>query len=243
MKVSDITNNVISDEKLIKLLTTDYSEALNKFQKGFMIFKGFDSTTKSDTPLLLSPIKNRRSANTNNYYTLWLNNHPDWQAFPPRNVIVTSNYEYSKEFGAPFLIFPKNGTEIGICPEFDFWMSFRSTVEAGQLVEEISSLLKKSLGYMNDPKSYEEMLTRFKKFDSLEDKQEYLNDSYFPQKYINIILKDGLYGLFKLYFVPDDFELTSIEKFKIKGDHELWFDNKFIAVRHDIDTMAFLHDL
>lgn len=69
---------------------------------------------------------NRRSANTKNYYTLFLDNSPAWAKYPKRSkgLICTNDPGIARGFGDVHYVFPKDSNKIGICPEDDFWASF-----------------------------------------------------------------------------------------------------------------------
>ena len=238
MLIEDLNKNIISNDELDNLLTTEYSEALKSFKSGNIIFKGMYGSTSKDTPMLLNPIENRRSRNTRNYYTLWLNNHDSWANFPNRNVIATTNYRYALQFGSPYIIFPKNGTSVGMCPSFDFWESFDYPINI--LVEEVHYLLEDTLGIIQDPSSYDNMLKLFKAFDELVDKREYIEYSRLPDSMKEEILSNGLSSLFVKYLKPKNFSLSTIDNFKSKTDREVWFDNQFIAIRHSNETIDYL---
>jgi hypothetical protein len=67
----------------------------------------------------------RRSANTHNTYTMYMDNSPIWSDFPKRShsMICSSGY-YAEDFGNLYAVFPYDNTPIGICPDFDLWESF-----------------------------------------------------------------------------------------------------------------------
>lgn len=69
---------------------------------------------------------NRQSKNTENYYTLIIDNDPTWEEYPKRsNSFICSTYElYSSSFGVPYIVIPLEGQEMGVCPAMDFWESF-----------------------------------------------------------------------------------------------------------------------
>jgi len=244
MLIEDLKNTTgISAKEVELLLKTTHSEAFKNYKKGYTIYKGMSISTPKGQFLYLNPIKNRRSKNTANYYTLWLNNHPSWSEFPNRSVIATTNKNYASVFGHTYLVFPKNGIDIAVCPDFDFWQSFNKKTSPEILINELSNLFKDSLMYTENPKSYKHMLSLFKKFDSLENKEDYLEDIYIPKKYKTIIFKHGMAGLFERYFTPENFTLTSTSQFSIKGNYEVWFDSPFIAIPFNSENIKFLNTL
>lgn len=68
----------------------------------------------------------RKSANTLNYYTLWLDNSPKWKDYPKRSksLICTNDMGTAGGFGDIHWVIPKDSNAIGVCPSDDFWSSF-----------------------------------------------------------------------------------------------------------------------
>jgi hypothetical protein len=72
----------------------------------------------------------RKSANTANYYTQLIDNIlPEWQSFPKRSrsFICTTSKENAMKYGTVYRVFPIDDPMIGICPNNDFWTSFKET--------------------------------------------------------------------------------------------------------------------
>jgi hypothetical protein len=65
----------------------------------------------------------RKSANTANYYTLWMDNHPDWKGLPRRGnaFITTTNPEQAARYGEQFIVIPKDDAKIGLVKTPDIW--------------------------------------------------------------------------------------------------------------------------
>jgi hypothetical protein len=111
---------------------------------------------KNDTPIyryvediedkftLVDPRRvERKSANTLNYYTLFIDNDPVWKDFPRRKFGVVSALNNSY-FGNDFRVIPLNkyddilkkynikpfiNPKWGICPTFDIWSSIKKNYE------------------------------------------------------------------------------------------------------------------
>jgi hypothetical protein len=85
----------------------------------------------------------RRSANTGNLYTLWLDNHPAWREFPKRAsaYICSNNSNSAWCYGQIYCVFPAATAMIGICPAGDIWDSFSLTYSApiSYLVEDLTT--------------------------------------------------------------------------------------------------------
>lgn len=67
-------------------------------------------------------VRKRKSRNTENYYTLILDNSDNWGRYPKRSesVVASVNDNVLKEY----LVIPKIGAEIGIAPARDIWEAF-----------------------------------------------------------------------------------------------------------------------
>ena len=88
------------------------------------IFRG--TWIKNDFLLGDSNNKIRKSANTENYYTLLIDNSPKWIKYPKRSesFICSSTENNASGYGTVYLVLPFDNTKIAICPENDFWNSF-----------------------------------------------------------------------------------------------------------------------
>jgi hypothetical protein len=69
---------------------------------------------------------NRKSANTENFYTLLLDILPEWKHWPSRSksLICATSEEISSDFGDIYYVIPLENQMVGICPDDDIWTSF-----------------------------------------------------------------------------------------------------------------------
>lgn len=228
--------------KFKKLIEGDYSDAFKKFLNGNIIYKGLVKLNIENFKLLY-PIDDRKSKNTANYYTVWMNNSPEWAAFPKRNIICTSDVHYASGFGKIYYIFPKNGTEIGICPENDIWVTYnrRSSETSSEwgvlgLFKRFNELFSEINGNFTDQFSYEDLLNNIKIFDDLplDKKKEILQSEVGLTLNIDLSQKNSLLNYFNSLFSPEGFTHTTLEKYNLsqKNDdnNEIWFNNSFLAI-------------
>lgn len=129
-----------SPNKLMEHITQDCSAALSEIKQGRAIYKGIQKSfnSKNSNFYLTDPSKKiRKSRNTQNYYTLLLDNLPSWEGYPKRSqsLICTSSYSKATRYGEVYIVLPFNNSQIAICPYNDIWNSF--------------PLLISSLGYFN----------------------------------------------------------------------------------------------
>lgn len=68
----------------------------------------------------------RTSRNTMNFYTLFMDNLEEWEAYPKRNesFICTTNQFKASSYGDIEYVIPFDSVEIGVCSDADLWDSF-----------------------------------------------------------------------------------------------------------------------
>lgn len=103
--------------------------AIEKFKKGIAIYRG-GKYFNDDKIIYKNPstrTTNRLSSNTFNYYTLWMDNNPQWASFPKRgkSLICSTNLETANSYGKPMVVVPLINCTIGVCPDHDLWYCFQ----------------------------------------------------------------------------------------------------------------------
>ena len=120
------------DDAIATLSKPEYSQALTAYDNGFAIYRG-DWNIKKSSDFGAEIVPGLRvSQNTSNVYTRLLSDLlPSWKAFPPRNraAICTTSASNASDYGDSYVIFPENGTEIGICSDYDIWNSFDDNIQ------------------------------------------------------------------------------------------------------------------
>ena len=116
----------IDNDTLLKYLKGDYSDSINNFKNGRLIYRGVDK--EFDKRLYKPSVGGRISANTSNFVTLLVDNLDSWKQYPKRSksLICSTDWSISEIYGPVFIVLPKNGSKIGVCVEDDFWYSFKS---------------------------------------------------------------------------------------------------------------------
>jgi len=145
------------------------SEILDNYSKNKnYIFRGVN--VGNTFSLIVEPIKSvRMSANTKNYYTLLFDEIlSSWNPYPDRSksIICTTDEGQATGYGYVHIVFPENGSKIGICPEEDIWDSF----DIGGCLDTFNIMLRHGFEYMNvynmsleqDPKELVKALNNFK---------------------------------------------------------------------------------
>jgi hypothetical protein len=252
MKIKDILTESridnLSKEEFQKLLETDYSQAYEQFKRGNVLYRGFGSMEIAYNRL--QPMRGRESINTNNFYTLIMNNDPRFREFPKRSVIVSSNrntaISFSSDDSTSAIIFPKNGARIGMCNAPDIWRAKPVEVQAkGFAFYEIGRMIAKLYKWLGTSPAiiteYEEMLEMQKKFEQMkkEDSDEFVLamshyknhlESYNLQHaLIEDLIEKGPKGLYEL-INTSPFTLFDVSNMKPKENNELWFDDEYLAI-------------
>ncbi|ASV44338.1 hypothetical protein PBI_SCTP2_323 [Salicola phage SCTP-2] len=250
MKIHNLTEDInnIEYDKFQKHINGDFSQAYERALQKDFIFKGFDSLSnidpESDNIYYGTPVKNRESRNTYNYYTLWINNHSDWSEFPHRNVICSNNrktaMDYGEEgMGVTCVLLPKNDTKIGVVPKPDIWEVFQNfNLEEDDIVILIKDILELK-GYTAKP-NFQEFEKSIKNINYDEEIKNHIErDQWIDDAFIHLLKeKETLYNFIQYWFSPTEngFDLKSVKDtpFSQSGNNnELWFDNDFIAIPLD----------
>ena len=249
MKIKDIlTESSVENlpfEEFKHLLSTDYSEAYEQAKKGNIIYRGFGSMQISFNRL--QPMRGRKSVNTNNFYTLIMNNDPRFSEFPKRSVIASSNRNTAMSYSADdtnlAVIFPRNGSKIAVCNVPDIW---RATPEEVKHSDFTFYQIGRKIEWLYDAmgitvNSYEGMINAQRNYKEL---QEENSDKYIKiistfgsilERYnldsdtIEYIIETGpkaLYGLIN----TSPFTLFNVSNMKLSDNNEVWFDNEFLAI-------------
>lgn len=247
----------IKKDQLFDLLKTDYSEAFYAYRKKNIIYRGMKNINKSFA--LLKPNKERKSVNTLNFYTVIINEHPSWKEFPKRNVICTFDLAVSHFYGIQYIVFPKNGTKIGICPKQDIWGSW--DVSASYM----NTLLWKMYADPNNPTNSPDASNNPKNLNDVKDICRQIeenvktysidekNGGWKPPKgvkrlnivwaiwrsfdmYFNIEeIKKGksLFDEVISFFSPKDFKTENIADIKSNYRSEVWFDSPYLVLKNE----------
>lgn len=218
----------ITADEAIELLETNCKEAI-KYKP--TLYRGYNKIT--DLYSYIDPSKfTRVSANTMNYYTLFMDNDSFWKEYPKRSksIIGTTSLERIAGWPSIMKIYPYDGAKIGVCPKHDIWFSFKSKMYA---LDEINSSIFMATKYKTI-NNYKDLIEAFQLIDMIK------ND--IDNKYIIDIFKDigyyktdkTFYQTFKKYMSPalNDFKLVGC-KYKTKGNYEFWTDSQCVMLRMD----------
>jgi len=90
------------------------------------IYRGFGELDDITLGIKDTNTFTRRSANTANYYTLWMDNAAAWKGYPKRSkaYIGSTDDRHASDFGTLFQLFPADDALIGVVPNSDLWVAF-----------------------------------------------------------------------------------------------------------------------
>ena len=203
---------IFDKDKLNELFNTQYSEAYKMAKQGHIIYRGSRVYDYSEKMLgLIYTPKERVSENTSNVYTKLLSDiFKSWQKFPKRNKSVIASFDinkaadYAEDQGLGlYVVLPKNGATIGICPESDIFDSFTNfpmnVYDAGDFNETLIFVLYAFLKIDEEhikkifKSSNEDVLNIFNQFDK---QFELLINEAFFKKNIKTDDKDLIHEFF-----------------------------------------------
>jgi hypothetical protein len=216
----------ISREDAIKFIRKNSLRYLSKiYRKGHLnddacIYRGVD---KASNISFVSPSKSIRSSlNTENYYTLLIDNGPLWKNYPKRSesIICSTNASSAKKYGDLFLVIPKDTAKIGICPVWDIWFSFQDSL--GTELTELNKIIKifslmVDMPLADKQRDFGALVKVFKKIDEIP-----------RDEFMKLFLDKSLY-----YFnEPGYYFYKSVEKILtrfLKESNSLEFTNKLLS--------------
>lgn len=162
----------------LKMHMPKLKTAVTAFNQGGRLFRGL---SYADADILHKPMMmsgDRVSANTENYCTLFVDNHPSWRPYPPRSasMICSTSSGTARGYasGGLYVVLVENDPLVGVCPEHDFWVSFQRLHDLGSHNMDVSDLngsikmiMEKLVGVTKwSPKNYQELQSGFNMIDN-----------------------------------------------------------------------------
>lgn len=139
-KTNILLQHIKDGDKLKYLLETDYSDIYNYYiQENADVNLIYRSHKNRNKTFFIDKPSFRTSLGSNNAHTVLMSELlPSWKKYPKRNhcIIGTTEYKskktyidgdgnYNNEDREFYIILPKNGTKIAVCPSYDLWQSFK----------------------------------------------------------------------------------------------------------------------
>lgn len=223
----------------IDFIRMNCSEIVNVYKKNKVrLYRGISSSFHFRFGDSL--IRSRKSRNTDNYYTIIMDNDPSWKIFPKRSesFICSTDFNYSKDYGNVYLVFPVNGTKIGQCPGRDMWDT--SIPKTREMLDEFNNFIIQ-LGDIYKIKlsddNYESFLSSLKQIQEKYNKEpNYFYekiDSWVLTPHMQSLFKKNNYNFYKMFLdilSVENFKLWTTKNFNVFGHKECWFSGKCIFV-------------
>jgi len=242
----------IDKKEAEELLLNRCSDALNAYNKGKKLFRGYYYDNGEYSIIDPKKSKSRKSAYANgNYYTLLIDNLPSWKKYPKRSqsIIMSSGYnkatQYTYSPDAVYIVFPYDNANIAIAPSDDIFNSFKMyneysmimgtgnvfnsflndllfVVSKGRSDDNWNTLKKRFALFDHDAKTYIETFTQSQYRSNKKDIKSLFNDNY----------KGNILKMFDKLMNPstNHFRLTK-DITKIPSDRECWTDSKCILIQ------------
>ena len=205
----------------------------------------------SSAPMFIDPKKHeRKSANTENYYTLWTDNSKKWSKYPNRSqsIICTSRRQYALGYGEAFIVIPFDGATIGICSEDDWWQSFskslqnfpRTVMSMGGFMKELQQAVANLLGKTPADarkimsKDYNSLVKTLKKGDKKFKEDAEWSERATLDMYKVIDYYDGFMNMMEYVLDPKNngFKVIPFDKYSMDNfpNNEIWTDSPCLMI-------------
>lgn len=151
-------------ESAIKILKEQCKSAIRRVIQE-PIYRGVQSQYKPFTLGDMSNAEPRKTKDSKNYYTLWIDNSPAWEIFPKRSksFICSNNLNTADSFRKggtkPVLVIPYDNAKVGVCPNSDLWDSFSDNLPPNTDLSEFMKYCQRIfmlLGY-SEPTTFNEL--------------------------------------------------------------------------------------
>jgi hypothetical protein len=107
--------------------------AIWQYKKGNAIFRGIGRDYDGLALIARPSSYNRPAANTTNFTNAFVSGDSSWSAFPKRNNSLICTTGLDGGYGNTYVVLPFGDPMIGICPDADFWISFRKTLRSNMI--------------------------------------------------------------------------------------------------------------
>lgn len=219
---------IIKPEEAMDFIKNKCTDVLDFYRKSnIRIFRG---TSKGNYLYIdTRGKKERTSRDIPNFYTLIINNDQSWKNFPKRQIICsTIRVAYGNVL---YVVFPVNGSKIGVCPESDIWYSFYGIKKARIksiviFLDELDIFFEKHVNI--NIKTYEDLK---KACDEIDKKINNRNKIIFEFINYDEFKKRGLFNILIDLFSPKNFEVVDTKKLnKLKSGREVWMDTECVFI-------------
>ena len=259
----DKRSSSISERQMFQALETlrDVKQSLlDNIANDRYIYRG---VRQDDLYYIVEPRQfSRKSKNTVNFYTLLVDNMPSWINYPKRSksIICTTDHYKPRSYGTTFVVIPlESMASFGVCPENDFWYSFRDGLKveymsyfnnsicrmAGLISDSNSfpakdNILATGIAYPSYNLTYEQLMQFF---DVVDNNKQFMRSNPPVINALENIFSDCINGDAKIHDVlmqqmtPTANKFSLLEYYKnsseLPENREVWTDSKCLLIRLD----------
>ena len=206
---------------LLEKYKDEVNFALDRYNtEGVAIYRGSKTYNKQIMFIdLTTRTTDRKSANTYNYYTLWMSNNPQWADYPKRNrsLICSTDSRKAKIYGKTMIVIPLVDCKIGICPSDDIWFSTHPSLS--RLTDWLSKHLLERWPTLHDKElTYDVFIQKLKEITSN-------GDSYYELELEKLLKKYGnAEDVMNEMLNPNKngFTISTWKNFNTKENREVW---------------------
>lgn len=228
---------VIEEEEAVKFIATRCKQALRMYREGRIIYRSSEQFTKPWG--IVEPARFKRTSRyTRNYYTTMIDNMEQWSKYPKRSkslIGASDSRRADNHVGKTYMMFPVDGTVLGVCPRDDLWDSFRG-LQADSFNTVLGAAFK---SYLNEKPSgdWSELQAQMKRFDSVYDDEE--NNRFF-----NSFYRGDMYQACADYLDPvsNDFRIKKIGDV-LPENKEVWWSTKTVLVENSASMEGVLDEI
>jgi len=232
---SKTRSKVITSDEAVDIIKKKCSTAYKAYirDKSTQIFRGMSG---SGNYKFVDPSKHiRKSAHTKNYYTLLIDNLPAWKNYPKRSksIVCTTNLATANIYGIVYIVFPFNGSKIGVCKGNDIWYSFKKVKDMYNFNIDLYEYVYDLIGeHLNDD-SWSKFVSQIKKVDKV---AKNFPDHIFVRLYYlqNWWDKyDSLLNVLADFISPNEFQIKKVGD-PLPQKREVWMDGKSVLIKHSL---------
>lgn len=233
LKIRSEWNNTLPQplDNVPDFLTKNKEKIKKIVENGPVIYRGMKPQENGYAIFNTGDIK-RKSRNGRNYYTLMIDNLPEWSEYPKRSqsLICGSSLDvveyYAESAGETYVVVPLENQDFGVCPEGDIWASFAEINDNPiDMINNMIFAAANEVGITINETDFEKMKDDFITLSSYRDNPA-VNELYSE---LSIPSDQSIFDWYVNYINPErnGFELT--KKANIPVDKEVWVSGKLLV--------------
>lgn len=241
-ELKEIRSKMLTEQEAIDMVNKNCSIILDKYKRHpeWKIYRGLKISPNYQFTDPSKGAPRYSKGKIGNYYTLLMDNLPNWKKYPKRSrsIICTNSFSEAATYGDIYVVFPFNNANFGVAPTGDIWLSFMGNVSnLRNFIISLKNILHATTSRYNYDKDWSTLKKAFK------ESEEYIKSDKIPTTVLNSLKQDFLkwvadIGNGKTYINTFmDYMSPSKNKFALTKDptnltrgREIWTDSKCVLV-------------